>query len=48
MFTVRIIYLLDTADDYTFYDVNEAREFYNLKKNEYKDNALVSVSTDAY
>lgn len=52
MFTVRITFL-DSIDeygyvfrDYEFEDVNEARRFYAMKKNEYKDDGLVSVSAD--
>ena len=52
MFTVRITFL-DSIDeygyvfrDYTFEDVNDARAFYTMKKNEYKDDGLVSVSSD--
>ena len=52
VFTVRITFL-DSIDeygyvfrDYTFEDVNDARAFYAMKKNEYKDDGLVSVSSD--
>ena len=52
MFTVRITYL-DEVDEYgylyrefEFEEINEARRFYAMKKEEYKDNELVSVSAD--
>lgn len=52
MFTVRITYL-DSVDiygfvfkDYCFEDVNEARRFYAMKLADYKDNELVSVTSD--
>lgn len=31
---------------YTFEDVHEARRFYAMKRNKYKDDGLVSVSAD--
>ena len=54
MFTVQITFLDETDEfgyifrDYDFEDVYEARAFYELKKAEYKDNGLVSVSCDCY
>ena len=53
MFTVKITYLeeVDEVDDYLlrefeFEEVNEARRFYAMKKEEYKDNDLVSVTAN--
>ena len=52
MFTVRITYLDEIDEygyvfrDYDFDDVNEARAFYDLKRSDYKDNGLVSVTSD--
>lgn len=52
MFTVRITYL-DCIDEYgyvfkeyEFENINDAREFYALKQNDYRDNDLVSVTAD--
>lgn len=52
MFSVVITYL-DEIDEYgyasrvyEFEDVFEARAFYDLKKADYKDNDLVSISAD--
>ena len=54
MFTVRITFL-DEIDEfgyvfkeYEFEDVYEARAFYDLKKSDYKDDGLVSVTCDCY
>ena len=52
MFTVRITFL-DEVDEYgyifkefTFEDVQEARSFYAYKKEAYKNDGLIDVSTD--
>ena len=52
MFTVRITYLDEVDEygyvfrDYDFDDVSEARAFYAMKEEQYKDNCLVSVTAD--
>ena len=52
MFRVRITYL-DEVDEYgyvfkeySFEDINEARSFYAMQQEQYKNDGLVSVSAD--
>ena len=54
MFTVKITFL-DEVDDYgyvskfyDFDDINKAREFYAMKQAQYKDDSLVSVTSNCY
>ena len=54
MFTVTITFLDEIDEygyiskDYYFEDVYDARKFYDMKKADYKNNGLVSISTDSY